>query len=107
MESYTLETQWSRFFTWEDLSTLAVCLALDLLDFLVPFMSTPIFGDILDFSGIAFCVIFFNWIGAFTILEIIPGLDIIPFYSITWLTWYLNTSRAKRKNLQQQLEQWK
>lgn len=107
MESKTIETPWSSIFTWEDLSTLAVCLALDLLDYLVPFMATPIYGDILDLTGIAFCILFFNWFGAVSILEIIPGMDIIPIYSITWLTWYLNTSRARRKKLQQELEQWK
>lgn len=107
METRTIQTPWNNLFTWEDLSTLTVCLALDLLDMLVPFMSTPIYGDILDFSGIAFCVLFFNWIGAITILEIIPGLDIVPFYSITWLTWYLNTSREKRKKMKHELERWK
>ena len=107
METRTIETPWSSIFTWEDISTLAVCLALDLLDYLVPFMAAPIYGDILDFTGIAFCILFFNWVGAITILEIIPGLDIIPVYSITWLTWYINTSRVKRKKLEQELEQWK
>ena len=107
METRTIETPWSSIFTWEDISTLAVCLALDLLDYLVPFMTAPIYGDILDFTGIAFCILFFNWVGAITILEIIPGLDIIPVYSITWLTWYINTSRVKRKKLEQELEQWK
>jgi len=107
METRTIQAPWSELFTWEDISTLAVCLALDLLDLLVPFMTTPIYGDILDFSGIGFCILFFNWIGAITILELVPGLDLVPFYSITWLTWYLNTSRAKRRKLHYELEQWK
>lgn len=107
METRTIQTPWAKLFTWEDLSTLAICLALDMLDLLVPFMSTPIYGDILDFSGIAFSVLFFNWIGAITILEIIPGLDIVPLYTISWLTWYLNTSRKKQKRLMAELENWK
>jgi Flp pilus assembly protein TadB len=107
METRTIETPWSSIFTWEDLSTLVVCLALDLLDYLIPFMAAPLYGDVLDFSGIAFCILFFNWMGAITILEIIPGLDIIPFYTISWVTWYLNSSRRKRKKFEQQLEQWK
>ncbi len=107
METRTIETPWSSIFTWEDLTTLAVCLALDLLDYLIPFMGAPLYGDILDFAGIAFCIMYFNLIGAITILELIPGLDIIPFYSITWLTWYLNTSRTRRKKLSQELESWK
>lgn len=107
METRTIETPWSSIFTWEDLSTLAVCLTLDLLDYLVPFMAAPLYGDILDFTGVAFAILFFNWVGAITILEIIPGLDVIPVYTITWLTWYINTSRVKRKKLEQELEQWK
>ena len=107
METYTLETPWSRLLTWEDMSTLVVCLALDLLDYLVPFMAVPLYGDILDFAGIAFCILFFNWMGSITILELIPGLDILPLYSITWITWYINTSRSRRKKLEQELEQWK
>jgi hypothetical protein len=107
MESKTIQTPWSKLFTWEDISTLAICLALDLLDLLVPFMTTPIYGDILDFSGIGFCVLFFNWIGAITIVELIPGLDIVPFYTIAWLTWYINHRRVRRKQLYEELESWK
>ncbi len=107
METKTIETPWSAIFTWEDLSTLAVCLALDLLDYLVPFLSAPIYGDILDFAGVAFCILFFNWVGGIAILELIPGLDILPVYSISWLTWYINTSRVRRKKMEQELDQWK
>ena len=101
------EAQWSNIFTWEELSTLAICLALDLLDYLVPFLATPIYGDMLDFAGILFCILNFKWIGAITFLEIVPGLDIIPVYSITWLTYYLNTSSTRKKQLQEELEQWR
>jgi hypothetical protein len=106
MELKTIETPWSSI-TWEDMTTLAICLALDLLDYIVPFMATPVYGDILDFTGIVFCMLFFNWVGAVTFLEIIPGTDIIPIFSITWLSWYINISRVRRKKLEQELEQWK
>jgi hypothetical protein len=107
MEIKTIEIPWSKYFTWEELFTLAICLAIDLLDYLVPFLSMPIYGDILDFAGIIFCILNFNWVGALTFLELVPGLDIIPFYSITWLTWYLNISRTRKKQLLEQLEKWK
>jgi hypothetical protein len=106
MELKTIETPWSSI-TWEDMATLAICLALDLLDYIVPFMATPVYGDILDFTGIVFCMLFFNWVGVVTFLEIIPGTDIIPIFSITWLSWYINISRVRRKKLEQELEQWK
>jgi hypothetical protein len=106
MELKTIETPWSSI-TWEDMATLAICLALDLLDYIVPFMATPVYGDILDFTGIVFCMLFFNWVGVVTFLEIIPGTDIIPIFSITWLSWYIIISRVRRKKLEQELEQWK
>ena len=107
MEIKTIESPWISHFSWDEISTLAICLSLDLLDYLVPFLATPIYGDLLDFTGIIFCILYFNWIGTISFLEIVPGLDIIPIYSISWLTWYLNTNRTRNKQIQEQLEQWR
>lgn len=93
--------------TWEEMSTLVVCLALDLLDYLIPFMMTPLYGDMLDLTGIAFTIMFFNWIGAISILELVPGLDILPIYTITWATWYLNISQTRKKMANEELERWR
>jgi hypothetical protein len=93
--------------TWEEMSTLAVCLALDLLDYLVPFMMVPLYGDVLDFTGIAFTLMYFNWYGSLSILELVPGMDILPLYSITWLIWYLQSSSTRKKQIRDELENWR
>ncbi len=107
MEQETVNAIWGNRFTWEELSTLAICLALDLLDYLVPFMMTPIYGDLLDLIGLIFAFMYFNWLGAILILELVPGLDILPLFTITWVTWYINTSKVKKKRTMEALERWR
>ncbi len=100
-------TRWFPQLNWEELFTLAICLTLDILDYLIPLMSTPILGDILDIAGIIFVFMFFNYIGALSILELIPGSDVIPVYTVTWITWYLIVSRKRKKQLAQELDDWR
>jgi len=107
MKQESVNTLWENGLTWNELSTLAVCLALDLMDYLVPFMMTPIYGDILDLAGMAFAYMYFNSIGAIMVLELIPGFDILPMSTITWITWYINTSKANKKRNHEQLERWR
>lgn len=102
-----MDAPWERGLTWEEMSTLAVCLALDLLEYVIPLMMTPIFGDVLDLVGIAFALIYFNLYGAIAILELIPGSDALPIYTITWLTWYLQSSRVKKQQIREELDRWK
>ena len=107
MKQETVNAIWGNRFTWEELSTLAICLSLDLLDYLVPFMMTPIYGDLLDLIGLIFAFMYFNWLGAILILELVPGLDILPLFTITWVTWYINTSKVKKKRTMEELERWR
>lgn len=107
MEQETLRAPWEHWLNWEEMSTLAVCLALDLLEFVIPYMMTPIIGDVLDLTGIAFALIYFNLYGAISVLELIPGSDPLPIYTITWLTWYLQSSRAKKQQIKEELESWR
>lgn len=102
-----MNAPWEHKLTWEEMSTLAVCLSLDLLEYLIPFMMTPIYGDIIDFTGIVFVFIFFNYYGALSILELIPGFDILPLFTLSWLTWYLQSSSLKKKQIQDELESWR
>ena len=88
---------WEHRLTWEEISTLAVCLSLDLLEYLIPVMMTPIYGDVIDFTGIIFVFIFFNYYGAISILELIPGFDILPLFTLSWLAWYFQSSNVKKK----------
>ena len=107
MKQESINALWSNVLTWNELSTLAVCLALDLMDYLVPFMMTPVYGDLLDLIGMAFAFMYFNTIGAIMILELIPGFDILPLSTITWITWYINTSKMNKKRVREELENWR
>jgi hypothetical protein len=102
-----LNTPWGRGLTWDEMLTLAVCLSLDLIEYLIPLMMTPIYGDMVDLVGIAFAFIYFSWYGIIPMLELIPGFDILPLYTITWITWYVQSSSVKKKQLQAELESWR
>jgi len=98
---------WEKWLTWDEMLTLVVCLSLDLLEYLIPIMMTPIYGDMVDIVGIVFAFIFFNWYGIIPMIELIPGFDILPLYTITWITWYLQSSSVKKRRVKAELESWR
>lgn len=106
MESETISAPWILKISWEELMTLLVCLCLDLLEFVAPILLTPILGDMLDLAGFLFCAVYFNVVGAISLLELVPGLDVVPIFSLTWLTWYLLRRRRMRKRVEEQLGEW-
>lgn len=107
MEQRSVNALWEHGLTWEEMSTLAVCLALDLLEYLIPVMMAPLYGDVIDLVGLAFVLIFFSWYGMISVLELIPGFDILPLYTITWLTWYLQSGSVRKKRIQEELDAWR
>ena len=106
MESETISAPWILKISWEEFMTLLVCLCLDLLEFVAPILLTPVLGDILDLAGFLFCAVYFNVVGAISLLELVPGLDVVPIFSLTWLTWYLLRRRRLRKRVEEQLGEW-
>ncbi len=106
METENVSAPWVLKISWEELTTLSVCLCLDLLEFVAPILLTPVFGDILDLAGFLFCAVYFNVVGAISLLELVPGLDVVPFFSLTWLTWYLLRRRRLRQRVEEQLGEW-
>lgn len=91
----------------DELILLALCLLLDSLDYLIPILSIPRVGDIMDFLGLVFAVLAFSWLGFITLLELIPGFDVIPSFTITWFTWYLMRERRLEIELKKELEGWR
>lgn len=91
----------------EELYLLAACLFLDFVEYLIPPLLIPFLGDILDFIGLVFSVLAFSWLGFLTLLELIPGFDVIPFFTITWFAWYLMRERILEAKLEEELERWK
>ena len=55
----------------------------------------PVFGDFLDIIGIIACLVMFRWIGIISLLELVPGADVLPIFMITWLIWYF-LKKAKK-----------
>lgn len=106
LETETVSAPWILSVSWEELTTLILCLSLDVLEFIAPMLLTPVLGDILDLAGFLFCVVYFNVVGAISLLELVPGLDVVPFFSLTWLTWYLCRRRKLQQRVEEQLGEW-
>ena len=91
----------------DELTLLAVCLLLDFIEYFIPPLSAPMVGDILDFVGLVFAVLAFSWLGFITLLELIPGFDVIPSFTITWFIWYIFRERRLEAELEAELERWR
>ena len=107
MHAKSLSAPWLVRMTWDELITLFGCLLLDFIEIIFPLLQAPIMGDLLDLAGLVFCFTFFRWYGVVSLLEIVPGLDILPIYTMTWLIWYIFKRRNELSRLKGQLEKWK
>lgn len=103
----TISEPWLIGLSWKELATLIFCLTLDFVEYLFPILLTPLLGDLLDLIGIVFSFIFFGWVGLITMLEVIPGLDILPLFTLTWLCWYISKKRGEKISIEEQLEKWR
>lgn len=76
-------------FTEYELLTLAICVILDVIEYVFAVLLLPLVGDLLDIIGIVACFVMFRLIGIISLFELVPGVDILPIFIITWLIWYL------------------
>ena len=84
-------------FTEIEILFLVLCIILDVSEYIVAILLLPVFGDILDIAGIFGSILMFKWVGIISILELIPGVDILPVFIITWTIWYL-LKKSELKN---------
>lgn len=82
-------------FTEYELLTLAICITLDIIEYMFAILLLPLVGDFLDIIGIVACFAMFRLIGIVSLLELVPTVDILPTFIITWLIWYF----AKKRKL--------
>lgn len=75
--------------TYGEFVKLVACVSLDAVEFVIPFLLQPIIGDMLDIIGLATCIYLFRWIGLFAVLELVPGLDLLPINVLTWVFWFV------------------
>ncbi|MGD8545278.1 MAG: hypothetical protein PVH12_03780 [Candidatus Bathyarchaeota archaeon] len=82
-------------FTEYELLTLVVCIILDISEYMFAILLLPLFGDFIDIIGIVICMVMFRLFGVVSLLELVPGLDILPIFIMTWLIWYLFKRRKE------------
>ena len=107
METRLTSAPWMLHISWEELATLSVCLAIDVLEIMSPVLMIPLIGDLIDLIGFLFTAVYFNWVGVIALFELIPGMDPLPFFTLSWLVWYVSRRRRFKKKLEENLEDWK
>jgi hypothetical protein len=75
-------------FTEIELFSLIFCVIMDVLEYGAVILTVPVVGDVFDIIGILGCFIIFRWIGFISLIELVPGADVLPIFIITWLIWY-------------------
>lgn len=76
-----------EYVSYGELIRLIVCLVIDGVEYLVPILLTPFVGTIYSFIGFVTSLYMFGWIGLFSALDLVPGLDILPMLTVTWGAW--------------------
>ncbi len=92
----TNQKTYQRYFIFTDIELLflSICIFLDISEYMLAILLLPLFGDILDIAGIFASVLMFGWVGLVTLIELVPGADILPIFIITWIIWYITKKRA-------------
>jgi hypothetical protein len=83
-----------EYLSYGELTKLVICASLDGVEYLIPFLLTPLVGDLFDVVGLATCLYMFRWIGLVAILELVPGFDLLPLNVLTWVIWMLSRRRG-------------
>ena len=71
-----------------EFTKLVFCLSIDIVEYIMPMLLEPLVGDIFDIFALVSCIYMFKWIGLISALDLIPGLDVLPVNSITWIIWF-------------------
>ena len=79
-----------EYISYGALIKLIVCLSLDGVEYVISILLTPFVGDIFDVVGLVTSLYMFGWIGLFSALELVPGLDFLPINVTTWLIWMVS-----------------
>jgi len=79
-----------EYISYGEFTRLIVCLSIDAVEYVIPLLLTPLVGDIFDVVGLTSCLYMFRWIGLFAVLELVPGLDVLPINVLTWVLWVLS-----------------
>lgn len=87
----------SRYFVFaeNELLFLIICVIMDISEYMIRILLLPTVGDFLDIAGIIASLVMFRWVGLISLVELVPGADILPIFIITWLVWYSIRKRQR------------
>ena len=69
-------------FTDIELFSLILCVVLDVIEYAAAVLTMPVVGDLFDVVGILVCFVIFRWIGLVSLVELVPGADVLPTFII-------------------------
>ena len=86
----TMGTHIHRYFVFTEIElfSLIFCVILDVIEYAAVILTMPVVGDVFDVIGLLLCFVIFRWIGLVSLVELVPGADVLPIFIITWLMWY-------------------
>ena len=68
---------------------LVISVSIDIIEYVIPILLLPLIGDLFDVVAIAVSLYLYRWIGLISILELVPGLDLLPTNTLTWFAWFI------------------
>lgn len=93
--------------TLDETVRLIICITLDVAEYAVPILLTPLVGDTLDILGTILSIILFGWYGIISILEFLPLADYFPIFILIWFIWYYKKIREEEKRIEKMKQTWK
>jgi len=78
-----------KYVSYGEFVRLVVCLSIDVVEYIIPVLMLPLIGDLFDIVGVATSIYLFREVGLLSLLELVPGLDILPMNTITWFVWLI------------------
>ena len=75
------------FLSPNEFTALIISLSIDILEYIVPALMLPIIGTFYNLIGLLTSLYLYKGVGAISALDFIPGLDILPVNTISWVVW--------------------
>jgi len=75
--------------SYSEFVRLVISLSIDVVEYIVPVLMLPLIGDLFDIVGVATSIYLFREAGLLALLELVPGLDILPMNTIAWFVWLI------------------
>lgn len=94
-------------FSNEEFNALIISLVLDLAEYFVPILLSPIIGDIFDIVGLIAGLTMFGWMGFLAVFEFVPFADVIPIFTLIWIFWIYWKREKKKRDLESFTKKWR